>query len=507
MGLIRVPSFLKGRFMLDKIDLSKSIEKTEYHSQMAKLTAEMGRLQRQARELQIPFVIVFEGWSAAGKGTIINELILSMDPRGIVVHSIKPPTEEERLRPFLWQFWMILPENGRIALFDRSWYGRLLGDQLDKIIKITDATAAYNEITAFERQLIDGGAVIAKFFLHVSKKEQKKRFEKLEKNPATAWRVTKEDWKQHKRYDVFSCAVKEMMVKTSITDAPWTIVEAHDHRFASVKVFKAIVAALGRAVSAKLAAKAPPKTAAPRIPSVPNAQSVLDGSDLSLTLDQREYEDKLKTYQKRMWDLEHEIYRKRLPVGVVFEGWDAAGKGGAIKRLAQGLDPRGYVVVPFAAPNDVEKRHHYLWRFWINLPKGGHITVFDRSWYGRVLVERVEGFCSIDEWKRAYREINETEAQWTNFGMVLVKFWLHISPAEQLRRFKAREKIPDKQWKITDEDWRNREKWGLYKAAVDDMLIKTGPDSAPWTVVEATSKLYARIKVLKTVTEAIERAL
>jgi polyphosphate kinase 2 (PPK2 family) len=221
----------------------------------------------------------------------------------------------------------------------------------------------------------------------------------------------------------------------------------------------------------------------------------------------KEYEEKLKTYQKRMWDLEHEIYRKRLPVGIVFEGWDAAGKGGAIKRLAQGLDPRGYVVVPFAAPNDVEKRHHYLWRFWINLPKGGHITVFDRSWYGRVLVERVEGFCTTHEWNRAYREINETEEQWTNFGMVLVKFWLHISPEEQLKRFKEREKIPDKQWKITDEDWRNRDKWALYKEAVDDMLVKTASPGAPWTVVEATSKYFARIKVLKTVTEAIERAL
>jgi polyphosphate:AMP phosphotransferase len=493
--------------MLDKIDLTKYIEKSDYQSHMAELKTEMGRLQRQARELQIPFIIVFEGWSAAGKGTIINELILSMDPRGIVVHSIKPPTEEELLRPFLWQFWMRLPENGRIALFDRSWYGRLLAGRLDKVIKIKEAAAAYNEVNAFERQLIDGGAVIAKFFLHISKKEQKKRFEKLEKNPATAWRVTKDDWKQHKRYDDFSRAVSEMMVKTSIADAPWSIVEAHDHRFASVKVFKAIIAALGRAVSVKLAAKRPVKTALPRALPAKGVQSILDGSDLSLAIDVKEYEEKLKTYQKRMWDLEHEIYRKRLPVGIVFEGWDAAGKGGAIKRLAQGLDPRGYVVVPFAAPNDVEKRHHYLWRFWINLPKGGHITVFDRSWYGRVLVERVEGFCTTHEWNRAYREINETEEQWTNFGMVLVKFWLHISPEEQLKRFKEREKIPDKQWKITDEDWRNRDKWALYKEAVDDMLVKTASPGAPWTVVEATSKYFARIKVLKTVTEAIERAL
>ena len=196
-----------------------------------------------------------------------------------------------------------------------------------------------------------------------------------------------------------------------------------------------------------------------------------------------------------------------MPVVIAYEGWDAAGKGGNISRLTQNLDPRGYEVVPVAAPNDVEKAHHYLWRFWARMPKAGHITIFDRTWYGRVLVERVEGFCTEAQWRRAYREINGMEQQLAHFGTVLLKFWLHIDADEQLRRFRERQEMAHKQWKITDEDWRNREKMGQYRDAVEEMLHRTTTPYAPWTIVESNCKRYARVKVLETVCEAIRKRL
>ena len=192
---------------------------------------------------------------------------------------------------------------------------------------------------------------------------------------------------------------------------------------------------------------------------------------------------------------------------MAFEGWDAGGKGGAIKRLTEKMDPRGYAVVPTASPNDIEKAHHYLWRFWNEFPKDGHIAIFDRTWYGRVMVERIEGFATEDEWTRAYKEMNDMELQLAHNGTVILKFWLHIDPDEQERRFNDRMANPEKQWKITDEDWRNRAKWHEYEIAVDDMLLKTSTSYAPWIVVEANSKYYARIKVLETVVHALEEAL
>jgi polyphosphate kinase 2 (PPK2 family) len=295
-----------------------------------------------------------------------------------------------------------------------------------------------------------------------------------------------------------------MLRRTGTSWAPWTIVESHDRRYATVKVFSAVAEAVERGLAAL-------KTPAPRAPvssrtAVPR-RSALDAADLSKALKRAEYERELERLQNRVRELEHEIYRCRVPVVIVYEGWDAAGKGGNIRRLVQGMDPRGYEVVPIAAPTDEEKRRHYLWRFWNALPKAGHITVFDRSWYGRVLVERVEGFCTPEQWRRAYREINEMEEQWARFGVAIAKFWLHIGKDEQLRRFESRKRTPYKRWKITGEDWRNREKWDLYKAAVDEMIERTSTPHAPWTIVEANCKLFARIKTLRTVAERLEEAL
>jgi AMP-polyphosphate phosphotransferase len=492
--------------MLEQVVLDQKLGSEEYRNAIDALREKLSRLQRQARDGKIGVIVVFEGWDAAGKGTLINQVMQYLDPRGFNVHSIKAPTQEELFRPFLWRFWSRTPEKGRLAIFDRSWYGRVIGDRVDNLLGRKIWQRSYEEIRTFERQLTADGFVLAKFFLHISKGEQRKRFRKLESHPSLAWRVTREDWKRHEQYEEYMTAIEGALAETNTDFAPWTIVEAENRKFATVKVFQTLANAIQEGVdrASRHAAPHPQREAAN---PVTTSRSVLDEVDLSLDVPHTEYRRKLTRLQKRVRELEHEIYMKRIPVVIVFEGWDAAGKGGAIKRLTKLMDPRGYEVIPVAAPNDVEKAHHYLWRFWAKFPKAGHLTIFDRSWYGRVLVERVEGLCSPDEYKRAYREINEMEAQFAGFGAVIVKFWLQIDKEEQLQRFEARQNNPAKQWKINEEDWRNRDKWGLYERAVEDMLTKTSTAYAPWTIVESNSKRHGRIKTLQTVVEAIEKRL
>jgi polyphosphate kinase 2 (PPK2 family) len=490
--------------MLEQIDLSKKLEKTEYKSIIADLEIKLGELQRKAWELKIPIIVVFEGWGASGKGTLINQLMLAMDPRGFTVYNIKPPNEEESYRPFLWRFWIKTPVKGRIAIFDRSWYRRVLVERIDKIVSEKSCRLAYNEINAFEKQLVDDGFVIIKFFLHITQKEQKKRFDTLLKNPSTSWRVTKEDWKHHEQYHEYVAAIEEMIDKTDTDVAPWTVVEAHDRRSANVKVFRSVIDAIERRIAGLPAGENCNGNKLHKIQAEDSLVSILNQVDLSPALAREEYEKALKKYQARIHELEHEVYLKRIPVVIVYQGWDAAGKGGNIKRLVEGMDPRGYEVVPIGPPNDIEKSHHYLWRFWMKIPKAGHFAIFDRSWYGRVLVERIEGFCNEAEWRRAFREIKEMEEHLANAGTIIIKFWLHIDEEEQLRRFQDREATLHKQWKINDEDWRNREKREQYQIAVDEMLFRTNTSYAPWTIIEANCKLYARIKVLKTVIKAVE---
>ncbi|MCZ6681236.1 MAG: polyphosphate:AMP phosphotransferase [Candidatus Poribacteria bacterium] len=493
--------------MLENIDLSRKVGKAEYKRTKDRLELKLAALQRRAIDLNIPVIIIFEGWHAAGKGRMINELILPLDPRGFDVHSALPPNDEEALRPFLWRFWIKTPARGRITIFDRCWYRRILYDWADGIIKPEDLPLAYQDIISFERQLADDGNIIIKFFLHITKAEQKHRFDKLRKQTLTAWRVTQVDIKRHKQYDRYRTVIEDMLAQTDSDFAPWTIIEAHDRRFASLKILSVVVNTLENYI-ADIERAAPPsrKTETATLDESLH-MSILDKVDLTREMKRPAYRKQLKRKQKRLRQLEHEIYVHRVPVVIVFEGWDAAGKGGNIRRLTQRLDPRGYEVVSVAAPNDIEKAHHYLWRFWTRIPKAGHITIFDRSWYGRVLVERLEGFCSKLEWQRAYREINEMEKHLSHSGTVLLKFWLHIHPDEQLRRFRERQRIPHKQWKITDEDWRNREKWDAYKTVVEEMLFRTSTPVAPWIIVESNCKRNARIKVLDTVIAAIEQRL
>lgn len=234
---------------------------------------------------------------------------------------------------------------------------------------------------------------------------------------------------------------------------------------------------------------------------------MLETVDMDVSLDKETYDKKLVLNQVALAQLGYQVYVKQRPVMMVFEGWDAAGKGGVIKRVAEKLDPRGYVVYSIAAPQGEDKTHHYLWRFWRRLPEAGQIALFDRSWYGRVMVERIEGFCSEGDWKRAFREINQFERQLMDFGVILFKFWMNITKDEQLRRFEDRANDKLRSWKLTEEDWRNREKWDHYEDAVNEMLLKTSTISAPWTVVEGNDKRYARVKVLSTLVDKLSEEL
>ena len=528
--------------MLEKVDLTKKISKEEYKEKMPQLEARIGRLQRECKALGIPVLIVFEGFGAAGKGLQIGHLIQSMDPRGFEVHPIKNETEEERMHPFMWRFWTKTPARGRIAIYDGSWYRRVLIDRFEKRTKNKDLPAAFHSINSFEQQLAEDGNLIIKLFLDIDKKEQKKRFDKLAKNKETAWRVSQGDRERNAHYDEYAAMMEDMLFKTDTDYAPWTIIEAIDRRFATLKIYTTVIKAMAdqiekvqRQNAQKAAAKA--KQAAAGLTGTSGVMqtagtggnagvndideiaretdaemkelqvSILSKADLSLSYTREEYKEKLDKLQKKLEKLHGELYRRRIPVVLGFEGWDAGGKGGAIKRLTQKMDPRGYVVNPTASPNDIEKAHHYLWRFWRAMPKDGHVAIFDRTWYGRVMVERIEGFCTTKEWKRAYKEINDMEKDLYDAGAIVIKFWMHIDKDEQERRFRERQDNPEKQWKITDEDWRNREKWDQYEDAVNEMLMRTSTDYAPWIVVEGNSKYYARVKVLKTVVDAIEKRL
>ena len=493
--------------MLERIRLNTTISKTDCQKVFPELENRLGECQRAARAAGVPVAIVFEGWDAAGKGTLINRLTQALDPRGFKVHPICAPNETERLHPWMWRFWTALPGAGNIAIFDRSWYGRVLVERLEGLAPEAAWKQAYEDIRQFERQLTDAGTVIIKFWLHISKREQKRRFDRIQKNPATAWKVGKGEWDRHRKYDQWLEAVEEMLERTSTGYAPWTVVEATQGRFSRTKVFQTVAQAVQKEFDRRASvpdAQPTPKTRPSRSPA--RGRTILDRVDLSLSLERDPYQRQLDKLHKRLFHLEHELYTARIPAVVVYEGWDAAGKGGNIKRLTRGLDPRGYEVIPVAAPDAEEKDHHYLWRFWRDLPKAGHITIFDRSWYGRVMVERVEGLCSQHEWRRAYDEINQFERQLARFGTVIVKFWLHIDQEEQLRRFQTRQETPGRQWKITGEDWRNRNQWKPYEAALVEMLDRTSTPHAPWTILEANCKLHARIKALRTVAQALETA-
>lgn len=477
-------------------------DNTDIKEMTAELRQKLSELQLKIREKKLPVIIIFEGWSASGKGSLIGELIKYLDPRFFKVYSTLPADNSEKRYPLMKRFWENIPEYGKMSVMDRSWYQELAVARLEDDISDNEYARRTETVNNFERMLSNDGYLIIKLFLHISKEEQKRRFDKLREDSETKWRVTERDKKRHKHYDEYYTAFDDMLNETSTPYAEWNVIDTTDKAFAKFQMFSIAVEKITAALDGER--QSFPLAKAHRLLSVPKL------ADISLenkTLSEEDYEEQLKKCRKELSKLHSRLYQAKIPMIIAFEGWDAAGKGGAIKRISSALDPRGYEAIPISAPDKTELAHHYLWRFWNHIPKTGHIAIFDRTWYGRVMVERIEGFTPQERCAQAYEEINSFEKELSDSGVIIVKFWLQIDKDEQLRRFTERQNTPAKQWKITDEDWRNREKWDKYETAVNEMLEKTSSICAPWNVIEANDKKYARIKVMKTVINAINARL
>jgi len=498
--------------MFETAELGQSVDKKAFAKQETKLRARLLELQYRALNLErFPVLIDFAGVDGAGKGTTVNMLNMWMDPRWMYTVGYRAPTEEESAHPRFWRYWRDLPPKGQTGLYLSGRYSRAL---VKRVYGELDATAfdeRLAQIIRFENALVDDGALILKFWMHLSQQHQKARLEALAADPALSYRVKESDWRNHDNYEDFIDAGQKIISRTSRGRSPWHIIEGVDANFRHLEVGEIIADELARHLDDhERAIGAAKSTSAPESGSVATktrSRTVLDKLDLSLHVTKREYRRKLEEYQARLGELGRAAAKEGLSSVLVFEGSDAAGKGGAIRRTVWSLDARWYRIFQFAAPTDVERAHHYLWRFWKKLPRAGHTCIFDRSWYGRVLVERNEGFATEDEWRRAYAEINDFEQQIVDRGTVLLKFWLQISKEEQLARFEARANSEYKHWKLTDEDWRNRERWDEYQAAAHDMVQYTNTREAPWVLVEADDKRYARLKVLNTIIEHLETQL
>ena len=411
-------------------------------------------------------------------------------------------TGEEERKPFLYRHFTRIPEAGKFVFLDSGWMDEVVEERLHGELSEEKYAKRIESVRRFERQLTDNGYLVMKFFLHISKKEQTRRMERLTDEKDTVWRVGKKDLWQNSHYEKCMDAFSSYLKSTNMPSALWYIVDAKSKKWTELQVLETLtqgidIALDNRDMAVPLLQNVFPLERMPLLSEIP----------LDKTLDEETYRKELKHLKQRIGELHNRLYRKKVPVIIAYEGWDAAGKGGNIKRITSALDPRGYEVHPIASPEPHEKARHYLWRFWTRLPKTGHIAIFDRSWYGRVMVERLEGFCTENDWMRAYNEINEFEKELHDWGAVIIKFWVQIDKDTQLERFNERQNTPEKQWKITEEDWRNREKWDQYETAVNEMITKTSTTYAPWHILESVDKKYARIKALRIVIEELEKAL
>ena len=532
--------------MLETVDFSeKTLPKDEYKARRDALTERLVVLQQQACVAGVGLVVLFEGWNGAGKGSRISDLLYNLDARATITFYDRGWYTSAVQRMLYTQFGEVKIKNGKV-LHPRATVARAVREAAEER-HIDALRGALASSADFEKQLTDDDYVVVKFFVHVTKEAQRKRLTNLRRDPATAWRVSDGKMATIGEYEEAYRLYDNLLEGSDFSYAPWHLINGEDKRRANLKITETLVDALEKALHAKkdpaalaAAAKAQANSSGAAVEEIPlegrspeqqravaehaaaqaAAQAAhaprasrfrivdrvpsLDEVDHGLVLDQHEYKDRLKKQQKRLNKLEMEMYQARVPLILMFEGWDAAGKGGAIKRVAQALDARAYTIFPSPAPTKPELAHPHLWRYWTRLPKAGHVGIYDRSWYGRVLVERVEGFATDAQWARAYDEINEFEQELVRWGAVLLKFWVDVSQEEQLARFRARQEDPAKQWKITDEDWRNRDKYPQYKSAVEDMFRLTSTPFAPWIVLESDDKRFARVKALETINDALE---
>jgi polyphosphate:AMP phosphotransferase len=496
--------------MFETAELGLTVADGEYQKRVPALRERLLSIQTDLLESDLSVVIVFAGVDKGGKGESANQLCYFMDPRRIETHAYDRPLEEERERPEFWRFWRDLPPKGNIGIFLRAWYSKPLLQRAFGRIDDSEFERQLDRIVAFERMLSHDSTLILKFWMHLGREQQEARFKQLQQDPLQSWRLTKKDWRHLDMYDQFAGAGEHLIVATSRGHAQWTIIEATDANYRTLEVGEMVAEGIERELERRQAMRIPPPRVDPEEPE-PGTEdgpqptpTVLSSLDLTRALAKSEYQRRKQELQGRLNRLQRAAKRVGRSTVIVLEGWDASGKGGAGRMLTGALDARDYKMIQVAAPTDEEQARHYLWRFWRQLPRAGRVAIFDRSWYGRVLVERVEGFATEQEWQRAYGEINEFERELVDHGIVVVKYWLHVSPGEQARRFEARKTIPYKRWKLTEEDIRNRAKWPRYESAVHEMVQRTSTPFAPWTLVEAENKRFARIKVLETLCRRLE---
>jgi AMP-polyphosphate phosphotransferase len=488
--------------MFETVELGRKLAKEEYESGLSELRTDLLKAQARLEAAGFSMVVLLDGPEGAGVSETATRLNEWLDARYLTTEAFGGESDEERERPEFWRYFTRLPRAGRISIFLRGWYARALGDAWSRRSTSAEFSHDLSRIAGLEQTLADGGTLIVKLWLHVSKRQQKQRLRALERSPQTRFRVTESAWKQHADYRRFRRLAEQAVRETSTGCSPWTLIEAEDERHRNVSAARKLLSELTR------------KLDEPRVEHVPvpeaqmdDPDTILDTLDFAKRAERSVYEQQLPEYQARLSRLARKLERRKQSLILLFEGPDAAGKGGAIRRVARALDVRQYRIIPISAPTEEERAHHYLWRFWRQVPRSGRITIYDRSWYGRVLVERVEGFAQRDEWMRAYREINDFERELSEGGVVLVKFWLHITPEEQRKRFEEREREPWKQHKISAEDYRNRRRSNQYEAAASEMIARNSTEYSPFKLVAADDKRQARLEVLRTICERLDAAL
>ncbi|MEW6727829.1 MAG: polyphosphate:AMP phosphotransferase [Pseudomonadota bacterium] len=495
--------------MLNTAEIGRRVGKADYKRELPELRTRLLEAQRALREAGLATLVIIEGMDGSGRAEIANRLHEWLDPRGIQTHIFWDPSDEERERPYFWRFWRALPGAGEMAIFLGGWYRDILTDGVHKELEPETLEARLAPVLHTEGLLAADRTLILKFWYHLPRKEQEARLAHEHRTPDDRWPSAAAALKGRKLLKTWA---ERILRRTDTADAPWFIIEAADTRYRDLATGYTLLEAMEKRLKEhQTHRERRERPLPPPEPALPKAESarvtVLDRVNLGAKLSDARYEKRLAQLRDQLRQQLWRAHGAKLTTHLVFEGWDAAGKGGAIQRLAGCMDARLYRVIPYGAPSSHELEHHYLWRFWRQIPRAGRVAVFDRSWYGRVLVERVEGLCTAAEWQRAYHEINQFEAQLAEDNGLVLKFWLHISPEEQLRRFEERQNTPWKQYKITPEDWRNREKRPLYEQAVNEMVLRTDSPEAPWHLIPTEDKRYGRIRILETVCEALKARL
>ena len=469
------------------------LENTTTHENISTkdLKERLARISRVCQNLEIPVLVMVDGFESSGKGYVINTLTEELNPKYFDVEVFETNEEYDSKFPFTKRFFEHAPRKGHMQFFDRSFYYKLF-DNLKVDEKNLDEEI--NSLENMEKALYDDQTIIIKIFLNVSEDEQKDRIEKLEKSNEKSFYLSANDKNQNKNYKAYQKHMANILEKTNFPFSPWIIIDSDDLKEASktavFQMLEALTIGIERVSTQRINSQNTQR-------SYDKDAKIIENIDLDKKLGKDEYKERKKELQEEVREVLFEFYKKDISTVLVFEGVDAAGKDGAISRLIKKVDPRLYTVHAISAPSKEELDRNYLWRFYDKLPKDGYMGIFSRSWYGRVMVERVEGFAKTNEWDRAYGEILDMEKNIYNHGSLILKFFVVIDKDEQYKRFKDREKNPDKNYKLTDEDWRNRDKWDAYIKAMNEMLDRTNADYAPWIIIEGNDKKYARIKVME----------